>query len=79
VEGLSRAIKEHVREKNLEGILVARGLYITHLMFVDDIFLFGNGLLGEWILYKDLLELFSKATVMALVHRSQCFLKLVGQ
>jgi len=55
VEGLSRAIKKQVRDKNLEEILVARGLYITHLMFVDDIILFGNGLLGEWILYKDLL------------------------
>ena len=65
VEGLSRAIKEQVRENNLEGIYVARGHYITHLMFVDDIIMFGNGSFGEWILYKDLLELLSKATGMA--------------
>ena len=41
VEGLSRAIKEHVLAKNIEGIPVGRGINITHLMFVDDIILFG--------------------------------------
>lgn len=47
VEGLRRAIKEQVRENKLEGILVARGLNITHLMFVDDIILFGIGNIVE--------------------------------
>jgi hypothetical protein len=79
VEGLSRAIKEQVRENNLEGIPVARGINITHLMFVDDIILFGNGSFGEWILYKDLLELFSKATGMAFSPHKSMFLKLDGQ
>jgi hypothetical protein len=65
IEGLSRDIQEQVRAKKIEGIPMARGLYITHLMFVDDIILFGNDSFGEWILYKDLLELFSKAIGMA--------------
>jgi hypothetical protein len=65
VEGLSRAIKEQVRDKKIEGIHVARGIYITHLMFVDDIILFGNGNFVEWELFKEILELFSKATGMA--------------
>jgi hypothetical protein len=43
IEGLSRAIIEKVREKKLRGVSVARGLYITHLMFVDDVIIFGNG------------------------------------
>jgi hypothetical protein len=55
---------------------VARGLYITHLMFVDDIILFGNGNFGEWILYKDLLELFSKATGMAFSPQKSMFLEV---
>jgi hypothetical protein len=32
VEGLSRVIQSQVREKNLEGVTVARGLRITHLL-----------------------------------------------
>jgi hypothetical protein len=75
VEGLSRAIKEQVRDKNLEGIHVARGIYITHLMFVDDIILFGNDNFVEWNLYKDLLELFSKATGMAFSPHKSMFLE----
>jgi len=75
VEGLSIAIKEQVREKNLEGILMARGTNITHLMFVDDIILFGNGSFNEWILYKDLLERFIKATGMAFSPHKSMFLE----
>jgi hypothetical protein len=42
VEGLSRAIQEQVRENKIEGVLVARGIRITHLMFVDDVIIFGS-------------------------------------
>jgi hypothetical protein len=41
VEGLSIAIKEQVLEKKVEGIPVEKGINMTHLMFVDDIILFG--------------------------------------
>jgi len=75
LEGTSRDIKEQVRDKKLEGISVARGLYITHLMFVDDIILIGNGMLVEWNLYKDLLELFSKDTGMTFSLQKSMFLE----
>jgi hypothetical protein len=32
IKGLSRAIQEQVRENNIEGIVVARGLNITHFV-----------------------------------------------
>jgi len=64
VEGLSRIIQEQVKEKNIEGVSVARGLKITHLMFVDDVILFGNGKITEWTVYKKVLDLFCKATRM---------------
>ena len=54
---------------------MARGINITHLMFVDDIILFGNGNFGEWILYKDLLESFSKAAGMAFSPQKSMFLE----
>jgi hypothetical protein len=73
VEGLSRAIKEKVREKKIEGIPVARGLYITHMMFVDDVILFGNGNIVEWEVLKGILELFCKQLAWLLVLRNLLF------
>jgi hypothetical protein len=47
VEGLSRLILKLVEERKIEGFLVANGIIITHLLFVDDVILFGNGSLIE--------------------------------
>jgi hypothetical protein len=55
IEGLSRTIQEKVRDKKIEGVPVARGLSITHLMFVDDVILFGNGSISEWEVFKEVL------------------------
>lgn len=38
-EGLSLMIHKAKRQGNLKGIEVAQNLWITHLLFVDDIFL----------------------------------------
>jgi hypothetical protein len=43
VEGLSRLLLDQVDAKNIAGIPVARGIRITHLLFVDDVVLFGIG------------------------------------
>ena len=42
-EGLSRFLKEAVRRNDLNGLLLAPGLNLTHLLFVDDILLFCKG------------------------------------
>jgi hypothetical protein len=76
VEGLSRTIKEKVREKKLEGIPVARGIFITHLMFVDDVILFGNGNIVEWEVFKEILGLFCKATGMDFSPQKSLFLEV---
>lgn len=43
VEGLSRFVKEAVRRGDLTGLILAKGIYLTHLLFVDDILLFCRG------------------------------------
>jgi hypothetical protein len=48
VEGLSRLLKKLVEEDKIKGVAVAKGIRITHLLFVDDIILFGRGSLTEW-------------------------------
>jgi hypothetical protein len=75
VEGLSRAIQEQVRDKKIEGIPVARGIRITHLMFVDDVILFGSGSISEWEVFKEVLELFCKATGMDFSPTEVCFFR----
>jgi hypothetical protein len=75
VEGMSRIIQEQVKEKNIEGVLVARGLIITHLMFLDDVILFMNGKITEWTTYKEVLDLFYKATRMTFSLQKSLFLE----
>jgi len=54
---------------------VVRGLNITHLMFVDDVILFGIGCIAEWKVYKEVLDLFCKATGMAFNPQKTSFLE----
>jgi len=66
---------EQVEENKVEGIPMARGINITHLMFVDDIILFGIGNIVEWKVYKKILDLFCKATCMAINPHNSSFLE----
>jgi hypothetical protein len=43
VEGLHKLLKKLVEEDKIKGVGVAKGIIITHLVFVDDIILFGRG------------------------------------
>jgi hypothetical protein len=75
IEGLSRVIQERVKDKKIEGVHVARGLKITHLMFLDDVIQFGIGCMIEWETYKEVLELFCKATRMDFSPQKSTFLE----
>eukprot|EP00253_Pinus_taeda_P033361 PITA_33361 len=63
-EGLSRLILEAKRTGLIKGLEVAVNLFISHLLFVDDILLFTNGSLNEVKELKNILDLFMKATRM---------------
>eukprot|EP00253_Pinus_taeda_P014434 PITA_14434 len=68
-EGLSRLFHKARREEKVKGIEVAINLYITHLLFVDDILLFTNGSINEIKEIKSIFYLFLKATGMQIKHR----------
>eukprot|EP00253_Pinus_taeda_P030772 PITA_30772 len=67
-EGLSRLIQKASdparRAEKIKGIEVAINLYITHLLFVDDILIFFNGSYNELKEFKSIFDLFLKATGM---------------
>eukprot|EP00253_Pinus_taeda_P004599 PITA_04599 len=64
VEGLSQLILKAKREGTVKGLEVAVNMFISHLLFVDDILLFSNGNMTEIKELKKILELFMKATGM---------------
>eukprot|EP00253_Pinus_taeda_P026386 PITA_26386 len=76
-EGLSQLILKAKREGTVKGLEVAVNLFISHLLFVDEILLFSNGNMTEIKELKNILELFMKATGMQVNYRkSQLILKV---
>jgi len=58
IKGFSRLVLKAKREGNLKGINVSSLHYITHLLFVDDVLIFGDGSAEEWQTYNELIQLF---------------------
>eukprot|EP00253_Pinus_taeda_P027227 PITA_27227 len=68
-EGLSQLILEARREEVVKGLELAVNMFISHLLFVDDILLFTNGSVNEIKELKSILDLFMKAIGMQVNHR----------
>jgi len=68
-EGLSQLIHKARREGKVRGIEVAINLFISHLLFIDDILIFTNGESNEIKELKIILDLFLKATGMQINSR----------
>lgn len=63
-KGLSNALKEVKRQGTLKGIQISPNLFITHLLFVDDVLIFCYGLVRDSHTLREILDLFSKLTGM---------------
>lgn len=74
IEGLSSLIKEARINGKIKGIKVARALNITHLLFVDDVLLFGKGEVIEWAHFKDIISCFCLTTGMEVSTSKSSFL-----
>ena len=53
IETLSLLISNAQHRGPISGIKVSQSLYLTHLLFVDDVILFGTGTVEEWQNYKE--------------------------
>lgn len=74
IESLSLIILDAQKMGHIKGIKLSPGLSITHLLFVDDVILFGLGTVEEWLAYKEALDLFSSATGMSVSREKSSFL-----
>ena len=74
IESLSRIILDAQQKGLIKGFQYSPDLSITHLLFVDDVLLFGIGTVSEWKAYKEALDLFCSATGMAVNKEKSSFL-----
>ena len=74
IESLSRIILDAQQRVHIKGFQYSPNLSITHLLFVDDVILFGIGTVSEWGAYKEALDLFCSATSMSVSKEKSSFL-----
>jgi hypothetical protein len=72
--GLSLLIKDARRRGVLKGVKVSNFVNITHLLFFDDVLLFGDGTSQELRSLRTILDLYCKAMGMELNLRKSCML-----
>jgi hypothetical protein len=62
IRSINSAIKLAKRISNLRGIKRGRSMYLSHMLFVDDVLLFSDSYNRDAILFKEILDLCSKAS-----------------
>lgn len=56
------------------GIKVVWGIFLTHSLFVANVFIFGDGILREWLCYDSLLKKFlSTSSMLVTLEKSSLF------
>ena len=66
IEGLNLLIKYDKAKGKIRGIKISVSMYLTHLLFVDDVVLFSMGTLEEWMAFKVILDTFCSASGMCI-------------
>lgn len=65
IEGMSRFILDAKSTWKIKGIKLNKYLSLTHLLFVDDVLIFGIESLNEWLCFKEIINLFCMASGMS--------------
>lgn len=76
IEGLSRLILLAKQDGSISGIKITEQVLVTHTLFVDDVMFFGPGSISEWLCYKNILDLFYRASGMLISPSKSWFLEL---
>lgn len=62
MEGLSLMINSACHQGSITGVKVAWDVHVTHLLFVDDVLLFGVGSKKDWFHFHKILMVFCDAS-----------------
>ena len=68
IEGFSRLIINAKENKLFSGIKVTITQFLTHLLYVDDILIIGDGTLADWKHLKGIIDIFCGTSGMKLAH-----------
>ena len=74
IEGLSLLIKDVKSIGKLFGVTISPYVVVRHIFFVDDVVLFGLGLVNKWLVFFDILNLFCGALGMVISAEKSIFL-----
>ena len=74
IEGLSLLIEDAKVNGRIRGIKIKPQLFLTHLLFVDDVIMFEMGSFEEWMAFKVILDTFCEASGMRINLDKSCFL-----
>ena len=74
IEGLSLLIKNAWNNGKIKDLSISPQISLTHLLFVDDVILFGSGTVEEWVAFKVILDNFCAASGMCINLDKSCFL-----
>ena len=71
---LIRIILDAQQKGRIKGFQLSQDLSITHLLFVDDVLLFGIATVNEWCAFKEALDLFCSVFGMVASMEKSSFL-----
>ena len=74
IESPSLLISNAQHRGAIARIKVSSSMNLTHMLFFDDVILFGLGTLDEWQNYKELLDIFCSATGMKISVEKSSFM-----
>ena len=74
VEGFSLLIHKDKWFGLIKGLKFSSTLSITHILFVDDVVMFGYGSSAEWRHFRFIIDLFAAASGMSISSEKSSFL-----
>jgi len=78
MDGLSRMIGAAKLSGSLQGVKVSQTHHLNHILFVDDVLLFGGVTLEEWTCFHEITTIFCLATGMEISNTKSSFITVEG-
>ena len=67
-------LSQDKEKKLIKGSKVENSLYLSHLLFLDDVIIFGDGSVYEWKRFYDIINLLCDASSMSIRTQKSSFI-----